>query len=358
MTCRRPERRCSSGPTARMPSSSIRDGCTRPRPDDAATATARRRGRQRLRRDAGATPTARGARARVRSGADLRLVPRAGVRPRRLGRRAGCSSASATSTRCRRSTTCSWPGTSTPAASTGSPTPIYRRSPTGGPRAGEGADRRLPRRLSVQRGGRPDRPGRSADRQGDRAGPDVRVDQPHLGSPRARRLSYAPVVCETDQNDQYLQELGLTPYASMDAVKPNISRPRRARMPCARSTTSGSPNRQRHLCSQVKATPSPNAGILGARFDRRCWRSRARRLTSISTSRGPDSILEYEALRGSPRSTARRRTRAAEQRGATTCSRQQGSLDIPPAQHTRLRRRRTQPAERPARRGVRQVSAA
>ena len=64
---------------------------------------------------------------------------------------------------------------------------------------------------------------RSADGEGGRAGPAFTWINHTWDHPILDKQSYADVLAEFTRNDTYLRGLGLTPYASVNAVTPNIS---------------------------------------------------------------------------------------------------------------------------------------
>ena len=110
-------------------------------------------------------------------------------------------------------------------------------------------------------------------------------------------LSYAAVVGEFSQNDQYLRGLGLMPYATINAVTPNIS-------------GLASPNAMQALhdvgIQQIvsdssypdQKNPSPNAGLWNALQPSILEIPRGALDLYFNVSQPPEWLPEYQALRG------------------------------------------------------------
>ena len=300
---------------------------------------ARRRGRQRLRRDAHLLRRPRGAGAHLRAGLVLRLVPRAGLRSGRLGdarpvrRRAAHLRRSAG----RRSLP-------QQRHLHGRRLPDHQRRPAGVRELGErdaspAAHRGLSIRLGVQWAGLAVDAGRSADGQGGRARVDLLLAQPHLGSHRSRRRSsYA-----TRPRRVHAQR-SVPARAGPDAVRDRqrrdarTSRARPTRTPCWPFTTRGSPRSSATPRSTGQNNPSPNAGISERvaadrpRDPAHPERALLQRLAAVRV----DPRVRIAAIADSRRRLRDDHRHPERRLPAVHAERQQRSLDVPSGEHPRL----------------------
>ena len=160
-------------------------------------------------------------------------------------------------------------------------------------------------------------------------------------------LSYAQVLDEFTRNDQYLRGFGLAPYASVNAVTPNISGLASADAMLAIHDVG--------ITQIVSDTSQP-----GQNNPHRTRGSRTRfqpavleipRIASelyYNVSQPSEWIPEYEALRSPTAAVDYGTIIGTEERRlpAIPAERQQRSLDVSSGERARLRRRRAQPAHR------------
>ncbi len=169
-------------------------------------------------------------------------------------------------------------------------------------------------------------------------------------------LSYAQVLDEFTRNDQYLRGLGLAPYATANAVTPNISGLGSADAMLA-IHDAGITQIVSDTSVAGQNNPSPNAGILNALQPAVLEIPRIPSELYFNVSQPSEWIPEYEALR-SPTVAVDYGTIIGTQSDdfpAIHAERQQRSLDVPSGEHTRLRRRGAQPPHRSDGRHLREV---
>ena len=109
-------------------------------------------------------------------------------------------------------------------------------------------------------------------------------------------MSYADVVNEFTRNDQYLRGLGLMPYASINAVTPNVSGLGSADAMRALHD-SGIQQIVSDTSVQGQSNPSPNAGIWNALEPSVLELPRKPLDLYFNVSQPSEWIPEYQALR-------------------------------------------------------------